>query len=1216
VKLAHLSVASIIACVIGLLALAGFGLSSVERMRGKQAEMLEMLALRERIDDFSVAGDHFLLYRPDNSVWEAFRADALALSALLERMGEEHPAARRGARHIERIVEMVGSVTGHGEKQVPSGDGGAAPGPLEVPLRSRMIMTELAKHGIAMDTTLDQLLRERQAVIARQRSWIVAAFGAAALLFGAACILSFGLIYRRMGGTVRRLQETVARVAGGDSRARVPEHGEDELADLARAFNGMLERRVQAEERLQEYRALVEGTRDPCAIFDSAYRYVLVNRAYAEVYGCEPASIIGRHVSERSGEALFHQQVKPWIDRALAGEVCEFEAERVHVSRGRRLVLIRYYPLPGEDGRVERVGALYTDITEHRRAEAAIAEQGRLLEMAGRIGRFGGWAVDLESRQVEWSDVVAEIHGAEAGYAPALAEALEFLAPEDRERARRAFAECAEHGTAYDEELQILTLQGERRWVRSIAVPVRDAGGRITRVQGAFQDITARKESERRAETLAERLRMTLERINDGFFTLDRDWQFTYVNREAARLIECNAEDVYGRSVWEAFPAVIDTPIERAYRRAMDENIMVSLEAYYAPLAKWFDIRAHPSADGLAVFFRDVTERHALIERLRAREQELEASHERLTRVLETRQVLINSLPAYVALLDAEGRIVDVNEQWRAFGSDQAYPAPGAGVGRNYLQLCREAAAEGAAAAATAAEGLGRVLAGDAQVTTLEYACPAGETPRWFRMMANRLSPEGAGAAPAHGVVVMHVDVTERKLAEQELERIANEDPVSGALTRHGFIAAFQRAVAAADWQPDGMIVMLDIEGLHNINDAHGYDAGDAYLAQIAGRLRMQAGEGGLVGRAGGDQFMVYLPVGAERARAETRHPLATVFDQPFRVGELRIEAGARFGYTVLGDRRCEAETLVREAELALFETRHHVHRDWSRYNEDLDRAARERIVLARELRIALDEDQFELYFQPKVDLGTGGLIGCEALLRWTHPERGLQSPGWFIPLAEKSQLMAPIGDWALDEACRHLREWQEAGLPAGRVAVNVSVVQFRLGRFVERVREAIASHRIDPGELTLEITESVFERDSALLQDQLRQLHELGVRLSLDDFGTGYSSLLYLQRYPFDEIKVDQGFVQHILEDPYSRKIVTTVLGITGALGAEAVAEGIETPAVRDALLELGCQLGQGYYYSRPLPAAEFRALLAGGARLPVATDPGATDPGARWSL
>jgi diguanylate cyclase (GGDEF)-like protein len=375
----------------------------------------------------------------------------------------------------------------------------------------------------------------------------------------------------------------------------------------------------------------------------------------------------------------------------------------------------------------------------------------------------------------------------------------------------------------------------------------------------------------------------------------------------------------------------------------------------------------------------------------------------------------------------------------------------------------------------------------------------------------------------------MHVDITERKLAEQELKRQAYQDPLTGLANRPGFSEAFSRHIDRHGWNPQDLIVLLDIREMRNVNDAHGYDIGDRLLIKLARRLERHLCDHTLIGRISGDQFILFLPDDQVMSSPERLDSLAEVFQRPVRIGEIIIEISARGGYTLLGEEERSAETLLHEVEIALHETRLRDTSEFYRYNREMDRLAQHRIDLTRDLRRALEEDQFELHYQPKVDLASGEVIGCEALIRWMHPERGMQMPGLFIPVAEQSQLIGLIGDWVLFEACRHLREWQEAGLDLVRVSVNVSVDQFRLGDFTRKVQEALETHAIDPAALTLEITESVFSEESESLRRQIQELHSLGVRLSLDDFGTGYSSLLYLQQYPFDEIKI--GFVRRILD-------------------------------------------------------------------------------------
>jgi len=706
-----------------------------------------------------------------------------------------------------------------------------------------------------------------------------------------------------------------------------------------------------------------------------------------------------------------------------------------------------------------------------------------LLEIAGSTARLGGWSVDLTSDQISWSDVVAEIHDMPHGYSPSMEEGISFYAPQWRDTIRARFTACAERGEPYDEELEIVTAHGEHRWVRTVGEAVRDERGDIVRVEGAFQDISAR---------------------------------------------------------------------------------------------------------------------HEMLARLREQEQTLRASRDELARVLETRQALINSLPAHIALLDGHGEVIDVNEQWRHFATENAIRDAQFGVGTNYIAICENAIGECAEGAQEAAEGLRALLAGERESFTLEYPCHSPTEYRWFRVMANALSMEEV-ADTSVGAVVMHVDITERKLAEQELNRLAYQDLLTGLPSRSGFLQRVTERLDKASQPLGGLMVALNIRGLHDVNEAHGFDAGDELLISLGARLEACSGEGGVVGRAGGDDFLVFLPdvPGAQQRRVEE---LNVAFSEPFDLGHAQLEVAARFGYTGVEPGRRDVDKMLRESSLALSHTRHSYNSiSATGYTRAQEEQARERIRTNRELHRALENREFELHFQPQVELASGRLIPSEALLRWRHPQRGLVPPGAFISHAEQSQLIAPIGDWVIDEACRHLRQWRDAGLQAVRVSVNVSLVQFMIGDFIETVREALDRYAVEPASLSLEITESVFEQQSEELLAQMRELHELGIRLSLDDFGTGYSSLLYLQRYPFDEIKIDRGFVHGLLTDTYSRHIVTTVVGMGAAIDAEVLAEGIETAQVRDSLLEMDCRLGQGFYFSLPLEAEDYRWLLEQGPRLPL---------------
>lgn len=979
----------------------------------------------------------------------------------------------------------------------------------------------------------------------------------------------------RPDGSVRHVHER------GEASREAP----DDRLVLTGTIQDITERH-EAELRLMRYRRLIESSNDLFCIVDADYRLVLANEAYAALYGKAVAAMEGMHLLDLLGERAF-AEVKPHIDRCLSGEPRVFETQREHPGHGTRHLMSHLHPLDPPQADAPQVGVVITDVTATRQAERRLHEQAALLAMAERIARMGAWWIDVAGERITWSEMAAEIHGMRGRSPPAVQDAIQQYAPEDRQRLRRLYDNCATRGIPLDEELQLAVPGGERVWVRIVGEPVYDADGRIHRVQGALQDISKRKAADLELERLNKRLGNILDSITDGFFTLDRGWRFDYINGAAERLMKRSQSDLRGRNIWTEFPAAVGGEIERAYRRAVRERTTVSLETYYEPLGSWLNIRTYPTEGGLAVYFLDVT-------RQRRMAQELRDSRDALAASLETRQMLINALPARIALLDADGNVLDVNHHWREFERENPHAA--AGIGGNYLAVCAGAAGHGARDARRVHDGLLDVLRGERETFAMEYPCrnPGGE--RWFRVTATPLGRSCEG-----GAVVMHLDITERKQAEHELNRLAFEDPMTGLPSRNGFLQLFERVIERDGWQPNAIVVLLDIEDQHGINNFYGYEIGDRLLNAIGKRLRRELDRKALIARVGGDEFAILLSAAPELAPDRRCQAVVTTLQQPFHIDSASIQINANFGYTELGPEARPIRTLLREAELALYRSRaDQTGRRCTPYTRELDDEISSRVRITRELREALDREQLELRFQPKVELATGRPVACEALLRWRHPELGLRSPSMFISIAEQSRLIVPIGNWVLREACRLLRTWRDSGLAIVPISINVSLVEFTTSDFAQDVAAAIADAGIPASLLTLEITESVFVHESEHLLEQLRRLHELGVRLSLDDFGTGYSSLLYLQRYPFDEIKIDQGFVRRMSEDDYSHRIVTTVTALAHALGAEIVAEGVETETLRDALIALGCNVGQGYHYSKPLEVDEFRRLLERRVTLP----------------
>ncbi len=433
---------------------------------------------------------------------------------------------------------------------------------------------------------------------------------------------------------------------------------------------------------------------------------------------------------------------------------------------------------------------------------------------------------------------------------------------------------------------------------------------------------------------------------------------------------------------------------------------------------------------------------------------------------------------------------------------------------------------------------------------------------------------------------------------EHHLIERAVRDPLTGLLNRHGLHDACDLRLCPQDTgepRPAFSLVFIDLDGFKEVNDTLGHPVGDAVLRTVADRLRGLAPPGATVARAGGDEFVVLLPGPAEAAE-HLAESLCRAVALPIAQREHLIHLGASAGIACHPVDAQERDELLRRADVAMYAAKTAGRGHWKRYADTMDAASTERAWITRELRIALERGALELHYQPRVDPRDGHVSSTEALVRWTHPERGPIPPGRFVPIAEETGLIERLGAFVLDAALAQQRRWRDAGVGSGRVAVNVSVRQLRDSGFVAGILAALQRHGVAPADLELEITESLFAGDPASVQRALQPLRELGVWVALDDFGTGYSSLAALQSLPIDVLKIDRSFVIELGVRESALAVVRSVIALARALGKRVVAEGVETPAQERHLLAVGCDEFQGYLYTRPLPPGPFEARLAAG--------------------
>ncbi|MGU3539294.1 bifunctional diguanylate cyclase/phosphodiesterase [Methylobacterium sp. A54F] len=458
----------------------------------------------------------------------------------------------------------------------------------------------------------------------------------------------------------------------------------------------------------------------------------------------------------------------------------------------------------------------------------------------------------------------------------------------------------------------------------------------------------------------------------------------------------------------------------------------------------------------------------------------------------------------------------------------------------------------------------------------------------WVLARGKVVARDGEGVALR--VVGMHFDTTHRREAERRLAHMALHDALTGLPNRVLFRDRLNQQLADIRRHGGSFAVLAcDLDRFKAVNDTYGHPAGDALLAVIAERLRGVVRTGDIIARLGGDEFAIIVGhLDTLRAATLVAQRVIAAVEQPVEIGPNRATVGVSIGIaTAAGDE--DADELFKRADIALYRAKAEGRNTLRFYEAGMDAALAKRNLLERDLREALRAGSFVLHYQPIVGLEAEAPSGFEALLRWPHPERGLIPPAEFIPLAEESGLIVPLGAWALREACREAAAWP--GRP--RVAVNVSAVQFRDESLESTVLGALAASGLAPDRLELEITESVLMDDGEASLACLRRLKALGVRIALDDFGTGYSSLSYLRRFPFDKIKVDRTFIREIA-DPDTAAIVRSIVGLGERLGAAITAEGVETPAQLDHVRALGCTEAQGFLLGVPRPAAE--ALRATG--------------------
>ena len=911
------------------------------------------------------------------------------------------------------------------------------------------------------------------------------------------------------------------------------------------------------------------GSQESIVITDASRVILRVNQAFSESTGYTAEELVGHKtnfIKQGSYDAAYYAAMWDSINQtgSWRGEVWDQRKNGEIYPKWLNITAVN-----NTEGVVTHYVGTHIDISEQKQIQQLLQDKDQMLSESQRIGHIGSWSMELVTGCISWSDEMYQIYGVtKETFGHSVKAFLDLIYPGDRDAMKIWISDCLAGKEPQELDFRIMQDDGSVRFIRGSGGLQYDESKRPLRIVGSAQDISERKQ----AEQVLHQIKAMIDSSLDGFWIVDFMGNVLQVNKAYAEISGYSIDELMnmhisqlealeGSDQVKAHISKIVTQgydlFETRHRHKDGHTIDIEVSASFLPEYQQF-----------CVFCRDITER-----------KRIESDLCIAATAFESQEGMF--------VTDAHKVILRVN---RAFTKITGYTAEDV-IGKNprILKSGRHDA-DFYAAMWESINGSG-----------------AWEGEIWNRRKTGEVYPEHltiTAVIVADGIVSNYVatltDITLSKAAADEVERLAFYDPLTGLPNRRLLWDRLNSALSSSHRSGrKGALLFIDMDNFKTLNDTLGHDIGDLMLQQVAQRLEPAVREGDTVARLGGDEFVVMLEDLSEQAleaAAQTKvigNKILATLNQPYQLATHDYQSTFSIGVTLFNGHELSAEELMKQADIAMYHSKSSGRNALRFFDPQMQASISARVSLEGELRKALEKQQFQLHYQIQVD-SLGYPVGAEALIRLLDTERVQVSPAQFIPLAEETGLILPIGQWVLETACAQLNAWQQNALTCDlMLAVNVSAKQYRQAGFVNQVLASIDRHAINPKLLKLELTESMLLDDIEGTIATMNTLGEIGVQFSLDDFGTGYSSLQYLKRLPLYQLKIDQSFVRDIAYDMHDRSIVRTIIAMAKSMDLKVIAEGVETEEQRFILLNNGCTHYQGYLFGKPIPIKEFEKLL-----------------------